>query len=270
MSRKKAEQPVMRGVKAADPYDKREIYPPYVAASVMPGESASSRYNNNTGMDFTQTARGVVGTMFRAANINATYLSGCTLRLYRKGGRGNKRYLTRAVTDRSRLKYLCGDSDIKPTRCKGANYAAKAGANVEEVLDHPILDVLQNPDPVYTGQIWMQQLWWFKEICGRAYLYAGDKVGGVPTSLYILPSCYTWPVKSTTGLIEEFVYARNRTNMMRVKPEEIVYLRHQANPFDPVGAMAWTQCVVAESDMEAAALQAEVARWTNGGMPGMS
>jgi HK97 family phage portal protein len=270
MARKKAEQPVMRGVKAADPFDGRELYPPYVAASVLQGEPASSAYNNNTGRDFEQTARGVVGTMYRAANINATVCTSQVLRLYRKAGAsGSRKYLGRRVTDRRKMAYLMGDTAVQPTRCKGANYAAKSGAEIEEVLDHPVLDVLQNPDPVYTGQIWMQLIWWFKEVCGRAYLYGADRVGRVPTSLYILPSCYTWPVKSTTGLISEFVYARNRTAMMRCKPEDVVYLRHQANPFDPVGAMSWTSCVTFESDMEAAALQAEVARWNNGGMPGM-
>ncbi len=270
MARKKAEQPVMRGVKAADPFDSRELYPPYVAASVLQGEPASSAYNNNTGRDFEQTARGVVGTMYRAANINATVCTSQVLRLYRKfGASGSRKYLGRRVTDRRKMAYLMGDTAVQPTRCKGANYAAKSGAEIEEVLDHPVLDVLQNPDPVYTGQIWMQLIWWFKEVCGRAYLFGADRVGRVPTSLYILPSCYTWPVKSTTGLISEFVYARNRTAMMRCKPEDVVYLRHQANPFDPVGAMSWTSCVTFESDMEAAALQAEVARWNNGGMPGM-
>ena len=257
-----------RGAKAVQP-DDREIPHSFIMASLLPGEPAESKQNNNTGRDFEMVCRGVAGTVYRAATINSTCLASQTLRLFRRGGRQNKRYQTRAVTDRKTLRYLCGDGPVRPTVCKGANYAAKSGDNIEEVLVHPILDVLQNPDPVYSGQVWMQAIWFQREVAGRAYLWGGERTNGIPTSLYILPSAYTWPVTSTTGLIEGFVYARNRTSMMRCDAADVVYLRHQANPFNPAGAMSWLNSVTGESDMENAAIRAEVARWNNGGMPGM-
>jgi len=262
-------QPVMRGVKAVEPYDDRPLNAGWVSASVVPGEDASSRYNNNTGRDFELVARARLGTPAHACGIIANVCSSQTLRLYRKGGRGSKRYASRAVRDRKMLRYLRGDGDVKPTACKGANYAAKAGDGIEEVLESPVLSVLQNPDPVYCGQLWSKLLWWQREACGRSYIWAGDRVGGIPTSLYLLPSAYTWPVKSRTGLISGFLYARNRSDMFHASPEDVVYIRNMPDPFDPVGALSWLQSVTAEADMEAAALQSEVARWNNGGMPGM-
>jgi len=267
----KAEQPVMRGVKAINPYDSRELPGAYVAATVITGEDVSTWYNT-TGRDFELIARAGVGTPNHACTTMATVCASQTLRLYRRAGSKPKAYGTRAITDRKKIKYLAGDTDVPVSTIKGANYAAKANDGIEEVMDHPILDVLQNPDPVYTGQLWMMLLWWQREACGRSYIWAGDWVGRgprIPTSLYILPSAYTWPVKSTTGLIDSFVYGRNRAQMMRVQPETVVYLRHSPNPFDPVGAWGPLQSVIAEADMEAAALGAEVARWNNGGMPGM-
>lgn len=263
---KRASSP--RGAKAVQP-DERDIPHSFIMASLLPGEPAASKQNNNTGRDFEMVCRGVAGTVYRAATINSTCLASQTLRLFRRGGRQNKRYQTRAVTDRKTLRYLCGDGPVRPTVCKGANYAAKSGDNIEEVLVHPILDVLQNPDPVYSGQVWMQAIWFQREVAGRAYLWGGERTNGIPTSIYILPSAYTWPVTSTTGLIEGFVYARNRTSMLRCDAADVVYLRHQANPFNPAGAMSWLNSVTGESDMENAAIRAEVARWNNGGMPGM-
>ena len=133
-----------RGAKAVQP-DDREIPHSFIMASLLPGEPAESKQNNNTGRDFEMVCRGVAGTVYRAATINSTCLASQTLRLFRRGGRQNKRYQTRAVTDRKTLRYLCGDGPVRPTVCKGANYAAKSGDNIEEVLVHPILDVLQNP-----------------------------------------------------------------------------------------------------------------------------
>ena len=71
------------------------------------------------------------------------------------------------MDDRRTLKYLQGYGQIRLTMCKGANYAAMAGDDVDEVLSHPILDVLQNPDPVYSGQVWMQAIWFQREVAGR-------------------------------------------------------------------------------------------------------
>lgn len=271
VTKPKAEQPIMRGVKAIDPYDSRELPGAYVAATIITGEDVSTWYNN-TGRDFELIARAAVGTPNHAVTTMATVCASQTLRLYRRSGGRPKSFMTRAVTDRRALKYLRGETPVPVSTIKGANYAAKAGDGVEEVLDHPVLDVLQNPDPVYTGQLWMLLLWWQREACGRSYIWAADWVGrgpSIPTSLYILPSAYTWPVKSTTGLIDSFVYGRNRAQMMRVQPETVVYLRHSPNPFDPVGAWGPLQSVTQEADMESAALGAEVARWNNGGMPGM-
>lgn len=262
-------QPVMKGVKAVEPYDDRPLNAGWVSASVVPGEDASSRYNNNTGRDFELVARARLGTPSHACSIVSNVCSSQTLRLYTRSSAGRKRYATRAVVDRKMLRYLRGDGDVRPTACKGANYAAKAGDGIEEVLESPVLSVLQNPDPVYCGQLWMKLLWWQREACGRSYIWAGDRVGGIPTSLYLLPSAYTWPVKSRTGLISEFIYARNRSDMFHASPDDVVYIRNMPDPFDPVGAFSWLQSVTAEADMEAAALQSEVARWNNGGMPGM-
>lgn len=262
-------QPAMRGVKAVEPYDDRPLNAGWVSASVVPGEDASSRYNNNTGRDFELVARARLGTPAHACGILSNVCSAQTLRLYTRVRAGRKRYATRAVTDRKTLRYLRGDGEVRPTACKGANYAAKAGDGIEEVLESPVLSVLQNPDPVYCGQLWMKMLWWQREACGRSYIWAGDRVGGVPTSLYLLPSAYTWPVKSRTGLIAEFIYARNRSDFFHASPDDVVYIRSMPDPFDPVGALSWLQSVTAEADMEAAALQSELARWNNGGIPGM-
>jgi phage portal protein BeeE len=267
---KQQTQPAMRmDGKAIDPYDARPLDGAWVSASVIPGEDASSRYNNNTGRDYELVLRATIGTPAHACSIITNVCSSQTLRLYRKVGRGAKSHKGRAVTDRRRLKYLRGDGAVMPTACKGANYASKAGDGIEEVMDSPVLSVLQNPDPVFVGQLWIKSLWWQLEACGRAYLWAGDRVNKVPTSLYILPSAYSWPVKSRTGLISEFVYARNRSDFFHAATEDTVYLRSMPNPLDPVGAMSWLQSVTAQADMEAAALTSEVKRWENGGQPGM-
>lgn len=252
-------------VETADP---RTIPQSWVAASLTPGESSGSRFTNNTGRDYDLVSRGVTGTAWRAASINATVISGQTLRLYRRGdireGTGEK------VSDRQRVKYLTGRGAVRPLVGKSMVYATRAGDQIEEVTDHPVLDLLQNPDPVYTGPLWMWMVAWFKEIAGRTYIYLGERNGdGTPNSAYILPSEYAWPMLDDAGLIAGYYYGRNRSAPMRIAPSDVMYLRQHGSPVHPAGGVSWLSSVIPETDMEAAALQAEAARWSNGGMPGM-
>ena len=253
--------------KAIEP-DTREIPGAWVSASLIPGESSTSYNNQNTGRDYELVTRGITGTAYRAATINATVLSGQTLRLFRKAGTGVAK-AGRKVADRRLAKHATNRGRVKSLIGKAATYANRAGDDVEEVLDHPVLDLLQNPDPIYTGSMWLHMLFWFKEVAGRAYLYVGEKVNGVPVSAYILPSQFAWPMLSDTGFIAGYYYGRNRSDPMRIPAEDVVYLRQHGSPVHPAGGMSWLFSVMPETDMEAAALQAEAQRWLNGGMPGM-
>lgn len=248
--------------------DNRTIPGAWVSASLIPGESSTSYNNQNTGRDYELVTRGVTGTAYRAATINATVLSGQTMRLFRKAGTGVAK-AGRKVADKRIIKHATNRGRVKSLIGKAATYAMRAGDNVEEVLDHPVLDLIQNPDPIYTGSLWLHMLFWFKEIAGRSYIYVGERMNGVPISAYILPSQFAWPILSETGLISGYYYGRNRSAPMRIPSEDVVYLRQHGSPVHPAGGMSWLFSVMAETDMEAAALQAEAQRWLNGGMPGM-
>lgn len=253
--------------KAIEP-DTREIPGAWVSASLIPGESSTSYNNQNTGRDYELVTRGITGTAYRAATINATVLAGSTLRLFRKVGTGIAK-AGRKVADKRLVKHATNRGKTRSLIGKAATYANRAGDEVEEVLDHPVLDLLQNPDPIYTGSMWLHMLCWFKEVAGRAYLYVGEKVNGVPVSAYILPSQFAWPMLSDTGFIAGYYYGRNRSDPMRIPADDVIYLRQHGSPVHPAGGMSWLFSVMAETDMEAAALQSEAQRWLNGGMPGM-
>lgn len=249
--------------------DDRTIPGAWISASLVPGESATSRNNQNTGRDYDLVTRGITGTAYRAATINATVLAGQTLRLFRAVGSGMAK-AGRKVADRRTLKHATNRGATKSLIGKAASYASRAGDEVEEVLDHPVLELLHNPDPIYTGPMWLHQIFWFKETAGRAYLYVGERgAGNVPVSAYILPSQFAWPMLSDTGFIEGYYYGRNRSAPMRIPSSDVVYLRQHGSPVHPAGGMSWLFSVMAETDMEAAALQAEANRWLNGGNPGM-
>ncbi|NBW13384.1 MAG: phage portal protein [Caulobacteraceae bacterium] len=255
-------------VKSIEP-DDRTIPGAWVSASLIPGEASTSYTNQNTGRDYDLVTRGITGTAWRAASINATVLSGQTLRLYRVAGTTGSK-TGRKIADRRQVKHATNRGRTKSLIGKAAMYAGRAGEDIEEVLDHPVLDLLQNPDPIYTGPLWLWMLFWFKEIAGRAYIYVGERgTGNVPVSAYILPSEFAWPILSDTGLIGGYYYGRNRSSPMRIPSDDVVYLRQHGSPIHPAGGMSWLFSVLAETDMEAAALQAEAQRWLNGGMPGM-
>ena len=254
---------------AIETSDDRTISGAWVSASLIPGEASTSYTNQNTGRDYDLVTRGITGTAWRAASINATVLSGQCLRLYRASSTTGSK-TGRKIADRRQVKHATNRGRTKSLIGKAAMYAGRAGDDIEEVLDHPVLDLLQNPDPIYTGPLWLWMLFWFKEIAGRAYIYVGERgTGNVPVSAYILPSEFAWPILSDTGLIGGYYYGRNRSSPMRIPSDDVVYLRQHGSPIHPAGGMSWLFSVLAETDMEASALQAEAQRWLNGGMPGM-
>jgi phage portal protein BeeE len=257
--------------KAIDTRDQREVPASWARASVPIGDSASSYYTNTTGIDPQLIARSLKSTVWNACNINATVLTAQPLRLYARAGavKASTKTYARKVRDRKTLSYLDGCREYKPLLGKAAEYARRADGDVEEVISHPALDLLQNPCPDYTGHNFMWLTHFQREAAGRAFWYTGERANDIPTSLYPLFTAFCWPRLDENGLINGYFYGRNLARYTIYEPDVVMYTRLFPSLVHPAAAQSWVQSVLSDADLEAAALQSEIARWNNGGSPGM-
>lgn len=200
--------------------------------------------------------RGLRGTAAHAAMLNAVAASGCKLRLYRPGNAGRITVARKA--------WLAGAGQLRPN-VKAMD--AVASGDVEEVVDHPAAQLIRDPDPVLGTTNFFMYTYFMLELAGRMY-WQKVRDNGVPVGLVAqAPHCVRIIADEQT-LIKGYRIGVQSPGIV-VESEDVVYVRYMPHPFNPLQAYTWLESVIVDTDCEAAALEAERARWNNGGQPSM-
>ena len=114
-------------------------------------------------------------------------------------------------------------------------YTRKA-INVEEIVEHPLIDLLDRPNPNqnYNQLMGMTQV--YMELTGSAF-WLLNKVGGKPVEIHCLPSqSITFEYDEKTGYVNGYTYQTLGTNTrITYKPDDIIHFRFY-NPNDPIGS----------------------------------
>ena len=196
------------------------------------------------------------------ANVNAVNCSAQRLRLYRnaRGARKGKRY---RPVGKSRMDWLRGAGKSLPGPL--AVKAAMMADDAVEVLDHPILDFLDNPNPSMTGSDWRYMRFKHQEIAGNAYTWLFRDGEGVEA--YILEPQYVTVKSSNSQLVERYRYSRNRTTWVDYDPSEVMHQKNRPSNNSPILGAPPLEAVIRQLDLFDAAMVAEAARWRNGGRP---
>ena len=237
-----------------------EIDSEYTASTVRTSDEVHHTYTSSNPRDYTRVGRALAGSVYNAATLIAREAAKGELKLYRKktGVRGSKS-LTRAQVD-----FLRGRSAIKP-QAKAVSYANNA-EDIEQVTEHEVLMLLNDPDPSTTYCDLMTMLYWYREVAGKAYIWTG---GPKPVGLFLLHPQYTKPIVRKDGGLVQFLYGRDNLSPMTVPMEEVIISRFMPDPFAPWDGISWVQSIEQYADMENAAVVSEVARWRNSGQYGM-
>jgi hypothetical protein len=241
--------------------DDRQTPPVYAAASLTNNDLLSSRYMVQSA-DIELVGRMIRNTVARAIDLNATVVSSQPLRLYRPSS-NSKVYGKRRV-DRKTKAFLSGRGVNKPH--KKAVSVSSASDEMEEITDHPILDLLYAPDPSMTCGQWFYLIQSYIEATGWCAAWMGPDQ--IPKGMYVLAPHQTKIDFTVQDYIRGFTFG-SETSKERFFPyEECAYFRLRPHPQNPNRAASWVSSVIMPSDMEQAALQSEIARWNNGGLPG--
>ncbi|WP_435005168.1 phage portal protein [Tundrisphaera lichenicola] len=144
---------------------------------------------------------------YACIGINANAVARVPLRLYVKTGRDQARprfWETRRIEGFER-KVLQRRIESSPV----TRSMAHRGEEIDEVLSHPLLDVLDSPNPHFDGNQLIQFLAITLDAIGTAYWYP-EKLGDdfAPSEIWPLQSQYCYPEKGTNPgeIIKQYRY----------------------------------------------------------------
>lgn len=172
--------------------------------------------------------RAYAGTVYACANINAKAVASATLRLYatQRSGEAAPRCLCKKLTGQQR-KQLAGRQHLVKK--------VSASTEVYEVLDHPLLDLLNHVNDVMDTYSLFEMTDLHQELLGDAYWAVTRRNPlNVPDTIWILlPNLVTISRDQATGLVTEYVYG-NGMFTERFTPDEVIHFKFP-NPEDPYG-----------------------------------
>jgi len=182
--------------------------------------------------------------VYIASMLNAKSCASVPLRLYvSKSEKGKamkwvgttEAVPTRAVS-RARLKEFGADKSLQRWMTKAVE--------VEEVTEHPFLDLMQSVNPFSNLSDLMELTTLFMDLTGSAYWYLIKNNLAVPSQIWIIPANYVTPIPGKT--LDEFItgykFVRGRTEI--ILPIEDVLQFSYPNPknqligFSPVEGVA--------------------------------
>lgn len=192
------------------------------------------------------------GTALTGAMLVARTLSDVPIRLYR--ARGGRKAM--------RPGYAKHLGDHRKVGRKAAYFADRAG-KVEEVLDHPVLDLLMTPNPVQSASMFWTLTNANKILFGNGYAALTSE-----THLVSLLAPYVRVIPDDgDNLIRYYEYAKEVTRPIEIDPIEMMHLRCMPSMDQPFLGFGPLHNLIAEVDLDDAAMGAEIARWENGGSP---
>jgi HK97 family phage portal protein len=137
-----------------------------------------------------------------------------------------------------------------------------------KVLDHPMLRLLQKPNPHYTGvELWMATVVdWAAN--GDAYWYVIPSASGDPVELWWMPSWTMNPVGTPDVYLDHYDYTVNGKTTM-LDPRYVVHFRYGLDPQNDRKGLSQLKSLLREvfTDNEAATFTAAILR--NMGVPGV-
>lgn len=182
-------------------------------------------YGKETDRDYSKLIRRYVSWVYACATINAQTVASVPLRLYAVKGSSKTTFKvpTRKV-DAATKAYLAGSPTLQAKMRKAID--------VEEVLEHPFLDLLQNVNP-FMNQFGLLENWvLFQELTGNCYtLVIKNEQLGIPEQLWILPAQHVRIVPSKEFFIKGYLYGRDPYDMQKFEPDQIIHMKY-ANPAD--------------------------------------
>jgi HK97 family phage portal protein len=235
--------------------------PAALAGSQWTGTQFVDAYKRNRVPTPNELLAELKNTAFTCASINAAVCAAYPPRLYvathpyEPEPKCRTKSLSRATVESLQK------SPALPVRHKGAQ--------LREVLEHPLLRLLRQVNPVHNRFDLWELTTFYQETLGSAYWYLEFGALGVPERIWLLPAQNMIPKRQpqSTRLVDYYEYRTGATTTS-FRPEEIIHFRYP-DPKDPYTAglsplRACFEQVALTSDY----LAFKKATWENSAVPG--
>ena len=230
----------------------------YDAATITVADRQGGQFRRS---DVSSMVARFLGYTAVCANLNADALCTVTWRLYRQK-RARTRW-ARAVSKDARERLQSGACGNKV-----ALYARQIDESMEEVLEHPLLEVLLDPCPEDTefGYPFWQLFNAQKEVCGNAFLHVVfDASAGRPWLFLLQPQAVS--IQPLPGGTVEYWYGRDTLTRQRFPSDEILHAKFRKSSWSPWWGVGCLQAILPEHDLRAAMNQHALTLFDNRAVP---
>jgi len=176
--------------------------------------------------DFTSQLHSYKSWVYTASNLNATSVAQVPLRLYVAKPKKNlkSRFLTGEVHSETK-KYLMSTNSI----CKLPQ--VRKAVEIEEVLEHPLIDLLKNVNSFSNGFDLHEMTQLHQELTGNAYWLLIENKLGVPEEIWIVPPDRMYPIPDPSKFISGYAYRYGMTKIA-FNEQSIIQFK-MPNPYSP-------------------------------------
>lgn len=200
------------------------------------------------------------------AVLKANYLAQFQPRLYRRGtaptGKGFSMRQKR-VTDRKILRRL---KDSSPTNGVGsvARYASNAGDDVYEVVDHPFIKLMYNPNPYEPYYLFWQMSHLQRQIFGNAYAVGFFGSDGLPEQMRHMAAQNVRICPSRDNFIESFEYKVGSNTPDYYAAEVVSHFKAMSSVVDYYYGQSWLERCGPDMDLIISSKAADKYRFDRG------
>jgi HK97 family phage portal protein len=237
--------------------------PAVLAGSQWTGTGFVDAYKRNRMPTPNEQLAELKNTAFTCASINAAVCAAYPPRLYvtSQPGQPPAKCLTRPL-GRQAEERLRGRKTLPAIVTKARQ--------IEEVLEHPLLTLLRQVNPVHNSFDLWKLTTFYQEVLGSAYWYLRFGPLGVPVEIWLLPAQNLRPVRQPdSGRLVDYYEYRVGAHTQQFRPDEVIHFRYP-DPKDPYTAglaplrACWEQ-VALTSDY----LAFKKSTWENSAIPGV-
>lgn len=213
-------------------FRRKKTYP-FLEADLWPWERTRGRIRPG---DFQEMVKAYTSWVYTCASRNAASCAQVPLRLYVAKAGKSKLIMTRtkAISKPQRM-WLYSNSSL-------TKWTAKA-QDIEEVTDHPFLDLMRNVNP-WMNEFELRELTTlFQELTGNCYWYLVASPLGTPKEVWVLQAQRVKIVPDPVEFIKGYIYEKGVAKET-FTPEEIIHFKYP-NPLDYFYGMG---CVAAAAN----------------------
>jgi len=199
------------------------------------------------------------GWVYACVNKNAINAAQQTLRLYAvKPTRATKcRFPTKSISQ-DRLEWLYKSPE--------AHKFMRMGVKVEEILQHPILDLLRSVNGFMNEFELFEQTFQHLELTGNAYWYIVRDNLGTPIELWPLLPQYVHPIVSETEFIGKYLFTVDNQKKIIIDNKDMIHNKYP-NPNNPVLGKGKLEAVIISADLSMSMNVYEAALFKNNAIP---